>query len=223
VSFDDDYFRRLLERLSSSGEERIVEERHEEDRRDTLQSVDRALAEKHRFYPERLNSTLDEQVVDAEAPLGENLDELFVTRTTVCRRLQRSDLDEEVVFFLIRSIYVGTLRLLQRGRDPAPPAQLLADLLRQERIAHVLDRTELTEAWRALFELEADRDDHSFAEDYLFHAVRLAERPAALIQRGLDFYERLLEKPDPDIERGGLTRKEAERARWELLEWVDKE
>ncbi|MFB6375962.1 MAG: hypothetical protein ABEN55_23235, partial [Bradymonadaceae bacterium] len=96
--------------------ERIVEEREYEDRRDTLQNIDRALAEKHRFHPERLNSTLDEEVLDDEAPLGENLDELFVTRTTVCRRLQRSDLDEEVVFFLVRSIYVGTLRVLERGR-----------------------------------------------------------------------------------------------------------
>ncbi|MFB6375963.1 MAG: DUF6483 family protein, partial [Bradymonadaceae bacterium] len=82
--------------------------------------------------------------------------------------------------------------------------QLLADLLRQERIAHVLDRSELAEAWRVLFELEADRDHYSFAEDYLFHAVDLAPAPAALIQRGLDFYERLLELPDP-----------------ELLEWVE--
>lgn len=218
MSFHDDYFRRLLEELSESGKERVVEERHYDDRRDTLRTVDQALADKHRFHPERLNSTLDRAIVEAEDPLSENLDDLFEMRTTVCRRLERSDLDEEVVFFLIRSVYVGTQRLLQRGRTPSPPAQLMAELLRQERIAHVLDRVELAEAWRVLFELEADRDHYSFAEDYLFHAVRLAPQPDALIQRGLDFYERLLELPDDRLEAGDLTRREAERARWELLE-----
>ena len=219
MSFHDDYFRRLLEELADTGKERVVDERRGEDRKDTLRNVDRELAERHRFHPERLRSTLDDAIVDGEEPVADNLDQLFEMRTALCRQLERSALDEEVVFFLIRSVYVGTLRTIQRGRTPSPPTQLLADLLRQERIAHVLDRSELAEAWRALFELEADRDHFSFAEDYLFHAVRTAPYAEDLVQRGLDFYERILALPDEQLERGGLDRAEAERARWELLEW----
>ncbi len=217
MSFHDDYFRRLLEELTEP-EEQLVEQRVRRDERDTLKNIDRKLADRHRFHPERLKSTLDESLLDGADPLPDNLDELFEIRTALCRRLERSGLDDEIVFFLIRSIFVGTLRYLQRGRRPPPPAQLAADLLRQERVAHTLERTELTDAWEALFELEADRDNFSYAEDYLFHAVRLADDPLPLVHRGLDFYDRLLALSDDALESGGLTREEADHARWELLE-----
>lgn len=219
MSFYDDYFRRLLEELSNP-QERIVEREERVDERDNLQNIDRQLADKHRFYPERLKSTLDESLLDGPESLPDNIDELFEIRTALCRKLERSDLDEEVVFFLVRSVYVGTLRAIQRGNHTVPPAQMAADLLRQERVAHVLDRDESVEAWRALFDLEADRDNFSYAEDYLFHAVRVAEDPMPLIHRGLDFYDRILALPDDDLESGGLTREECDRARWELLEMV---
>lgn len=217
MAFREDYFRRIIEQIEETAEERVAEQRRG-DQADTLEHVDVALAERHRPHPERLRLTLDPERLEDLERLKQNLDELYVVRTTLCRRLQTSKLERETVLFLMRSVLVGTERLIQRNRPPGPPAQLLADILRQERISRMLEALQMAECWRVLFELESDRDNYAFAEDYLFHAVRLAPDPEALIHRGLDFYGNLLELPDRRLEKGGLPRPEAKRARWELLE-----
>lgn len=220
MAFREDYFRRILEQIEESAEEQIAERRGG-DEADTLERIDAALAERHRPHPERLHLTLDVSLVDAPESLRDRLDELYILRTTVCRRLEASTLDEETILFLMRSLLVGTERLIRERRAPGPPAQMLADILRQERIGRLLGTADIAEAWRVLFELEAERENFDYAEDYLFHAVRIAPRSEQLIERGLDFYSELLNRSDSCLEDGGLPRGEVERARWELLEMLD--
>lgn len=216
MPFRNDYFRRILEEIEETAEQRVAEQRRG-DEADTLERIDTTLAEYHRPEPQRLRLTLDVPLLRAD-DLAERLDELYVVRTDLCRRLESSGLEEEIVLYLVRSVLVGTERMLQEYREPSAPAELLASILRQERIGQLLSPRQVAEAWRVLFELEADRGHLALAEDYLFHAVRLADRPESLIHRGLDFYGRILDWPDAKLERHGLPRREAENARWELLE-----
>jgi hypothetical protein len=220
VPFRDDYFRRILEELEASAEERIAEDRRG-DQADTLERLDRALAEVHRTQPELLQMTLDGAALSDPRPLSDRLDELYAIRTALCRRLEASRLEESTVLILIRGVYVGTEEQRSRRHRPDRPIDLLARILRQERVAHLLSSPQLVEAWRVLFELEADRGNWAHAEDYLFHAVRLSGADRGLVERGIDFYQQLLDRPDADIEKGGLTRQEADRARWDLLELQD--
>jgi len=215
VPFQNDYFRRLLEEIEETAEERSAEQRRG-DEADSVENVDVALAEHHRPNPERLRLTLDVPMLEAER-LRDRLGELYVVRTDLCRRLQASGLDDDIVLSLMRNVLVGTERMIRQNREPSAPAKLLAEILRQERIARTLTPNQVAEAWRVLFELEAEREHYALAEDYLFHAVRLADEPESLIHRGLDFYGRILEQSDERLAACGLPREEAENARWELL------
>ena len=221
MAFRDDYFRHILEQLEESGEERVAEDRRGE-LPDNLERIDCDLAEYHRTRPQLLHMTLDGAVLSGDRPVSDRLDELYSLRTALCRHLEGSELGEETVFSLMRSIYVGTQEQIARRREPDRPSDLLAHILRQERTAHMLTRRQIVEAWRVLFELEADRGNWASAEDYLFHAVRLSKGAGELVERGLDFYQRLLELSDEEIRKGGLTRQEADRARWDLLELQDR-
>jgi len=215
VPFQNDYFRRLLEEIEETAEEKTAEQRRG-DEADSVERIDRSLAEHHRPNPERLRLTMDAPLLEARN-LGDRLDELYEVRTDLCRRLEGSGLDAEIVIALMRNVLVGTERMIRENREPSAPATLLAEILRQERIARTLTPAQVAETWRVLFELEVERDHYALAEDYLFHAVRLADDPEPLIHRGLDFYGHILEKSDERLERCGLPRDEAEDARWELL------
>lgn len=216
MPFRNDYFRRILEEIEETAEERTAEQRRG-DEADTLERVDTTLAEYHRPDPQRLRLSLDPETLRAD-DLSEQLDDLYEVRTDLCRRLQASEIDRGTVLYLMRSVLVGTQRRIHQNREPRAPAELLAEILRQQRIGRVLDPYEVAEAWRVLFELEADRGHVALAEDYLFHAVRLTEDPEPLIHRGLDFYAEILDWSDAKLTRRGLPRDEARQARWELLE-----
>jgi hypothetical protein len=80
---------------------------------------------------------------------------------------------------------------------------------------------EVGKGWRVIFEVESKRRRFDRAEDALFHALSLLNNDEALLRRGLDFYQQLLDLPARKLRRGGLSRKEADRAKWELLERLD--
>jgi len=74
----------------------------------------------------------------------------------------------------------------------------------------------MAEAWKTLFHIEADRQRFPKAEDYLFHAIDLAEDPKSVLEAGLKFYRRLEKLPDEVLERRNLPRDEVEAALDEL-------
>lgn len=219
ANFDDDYFRQLLERMEVVEGEQL--ERAFEEHEDTLEHVDRAIARRMRPEPELLRLTPDRDVLATADSLKDRLDDLYELRTELCRRLERADLDKQTVLLLMRSILAGIQHDIAHYHEPSRPARYLADLLRQERIGRLLDASEIVEAWRVLFELQIDRGEWALAEDYIFHAVELADDPDDLVDRGVDVFQELLSLSDEKLEKGRLTRSEVERARWDLLEMVD--
>jgi hypothetical protein len=219
MSFRDDYFRRILERI-----EQTVEERADQSERgrtpDSLDRVDAELVEHYRERPDALRTTIDEAALELEGGAA-GAEDMFSLKTGLLLDLRRSGLSESTVLFLARSLLVGVERVLERRSHlPALP-NLLADILRQQRIARALSPLEVAEAWRVLFEVEAERENFANAEDALFHAIELADDPEALIRRGLDFYEDLTSRSDHRLRRGGLDADEVDRARWELVERLD--
>lgn len=220
MNFHDDYFQRILEGIEETREEQIAEDRSAR-APDTIERVDVRLADIHRETPGLLRSTLDSEVLSGTEPIKEQLDELFVTRTALVVDLEKSRLPGERVLFLARSLLVGTASILEDGEWPPPPSRMLGRLLTQERIARIMNRREVGETWRVLFELHADSNRWDHAEDALFHALELLDDPEFLIRRGLDYYARLDELGEDRLRRGGLSADEVDRARWELLERLD--
>lgn len=209
MSFRDDYFRRLLERLNPPVEER--EAQGDADHvPDTVDHIDRAVALKYRQRSDVLS------LAPNSSPSGPR-EEWLRLRTQLGRRLQASGLADDVVLFLLRSLLVGLEDLdAPPGQRPSP-ATLLAGLLRQERVGRMIPEEAVAESWRVLFELRWERDDFANAENALFHALNLADQPESLLRRGLEFYDDLVDRSDDQLRRGGLTRAEADRARWELV------
>jgi hypothetical protein len=209
MSFRDDYFRRLLERLNPPVEER--EAQGDADRLpDTIDHLDRAVALKYR----------DRSGVLSLSPTttGDGPDDQWLRlRTQLGRRLQASGLHEDIVLFLLRSLLVGLEDLDAPPHQRPGPASLLAGLLRQERVGRMIPEEAVAEAWRVLFELQWERESFANAENALFHALNLADAPESLLRRGLDFYDDLVDRPPEDLRRGGLTHAEADHARWELV------
>jgi hypothetical protein len=216
----NDYFRRLVEQTEQTPEERRAQEEGAT-APDTLARVDFRLADYHRDRPSVLRSTVNGDVLEATDDVAERLDDLLVVRTELMVELEKADLHQRTVLFLARSLLVGTQHFLDEGREPPAPSRLLADVLRQERIARVMTPGEVGKGWRVIFEVESKRRRFDRAEDALFHALSLLNNDEALLRRGLDFYQQLLDLPARKLRRGGLSRKEADRAKWELLERLD--
>ncbi len=219
MPFRKDYFRNILERIEETAEER-AEEGTGGRAPDSIERIDHELVDYYRERPEALRTTLDEDILDPRNGF-DAIGDMFSLRTGLILELRESGLDDATVLFLARSLLVGVERVLEdRTRLPALP-NLLADILRQERITHALSLSEVGEAWRILFEIEREREHFANAEDALFHALELAEAPEELIRRGLDFYNELMDYTDAQLHRGGLEREEVDRARWELVERLD--
>lgn len=216
----NDYFRQLVERTEQTPEERRAQE-DGATAPDTLARVDFRLADYHRDRPTVLRSTINGDVLDNTGDIADDLNDLLVVRTEVMVELEKTDLHRRTVLFLARSLLVGTQHYLDERREPPIPSRLLADVLKQERIARVMTPVEVGRSWRVIFGVESKRRRFDRAEDALFHALSLLEDNDALLERGLDFYQHLLELPKRKVRRGGLSRKEADRARWELLERLD--
>ncbi len=216
MSFRDDYFRRLLERLDPPAEQR--EAAGESDHvPDTVDHLDRAVALKYRERSEVLS--LGASAQSSTTPNSPN-NQWLRLRTRLGRRLQASGLSCDIVLFLLRSLLVGIDDLDVPPRHRPHPADLLAGLLRQERVARMVPESAIAESWRVLFELRWERDQFASAENALFHALEIAGRPEDLLRRGLAFYDDLVERPPDVLRRGGLSAREADRARWEIVEYL---
>lgn len=220
MSFQDDYFRRILEGVEETREQKAAHERAGQ-APDTIDRIDARLAEYHRHEPGRLATTVAPQLIEEADALAGRLDELFVMRTSVVVELQKSPLSDDRVLFLARSLLVGTARMIDNRERPPSPTGLLARVLRQERVARLLSPREVAHAWQVVFEIEADRGRYDRAEDALFHAIELRDNPCGLIRDGIDFYKTLEDAPDDRLRAGGLSAREVDRAKWELLEKLD--
>lgn len=190
----------------------------------SLQQIENALAEAFRARPETLQLQIDHHIDDLDERLSAEVGRLMVLRTDVAAKLDDSNLSERSRRFAYRSLLEGAEVSFYgaQGTDlEQTPVGMLRDLLREEETADVLSREEMAEAWRAIFEIERERQHFPKAEDALFHAVDLAADPSDVIRAGLRFYERLSKLPDELLERRGLPREEVESGRAELESYDD--
>lgn len=219
MGIKQDVIMQMVEKMADTFQE--VEAAGMEDPREGLQSIDEALTEAFRARPETLHMQLRDGLDEVDGRIAAEAGRLLVLRNRLAEQLKNAGLAEKSLHFAFRGLLEGARMPLQ-GQDLIA-ADVLADLLRQERTARVIPPDDMARAWRTLFEIEADRQRFPTAEDYLFHAIDLSEDPTPIIRKGLRFFEKVEQLPDDILERRGLPRDEVEAAIDELRELLRRE
>ena len=80
---------------------------------------------------------------------------------------------------------------------------------------------EVGESYELLFDYYVEFELFDRAEDMLFHALELRDRPHALLQRGLAFYDDLASRDTRVLQKRGLPRHEVNQGRREILAKIE--
>ncbi len=184
---------------------------------EALRTIDSALSDAFKTRPETLNMQIEHGLEEIDPRVAAEVGRLLEARTEIAEQLGDSELADRSHALATRALLEGAhTSFHETEAETASPAEMLRGMLRDTRTAEVLTTEMIAEAWRVLFEVEADRQHFPKAEDCLFHAIRLTPDPQPIVEDGLDFYDRLIELPDEVLERRGLPRDEVEEARAEL-------
>lgn len=179
---------------------------------ESLQMLDRALADAFRARPETLHLQIDHGIEEIDERLAAEVGRLFVVRAEVADAVDDADLARESRTYAFRALLSGAKMSFHTPEgeelDETTPLDTLRTLLRDPRVAEALSSERIAEAWRRIFEIERERQHFPAAEDALFHAVDLTPDPGDVIRAGIRFYERLLKLPDEVLERRELPRQE---------------
>ena len=100
-------------------------------------------------------------------------------------------------------------------------ANHLHQLMTRDFAPRAFRNQEVADNYELLFDYYAEHHLFDRAEDMLFHALDLREDPRDLLQRGLAFYDELLEMKTRYLQTRGLPRHEVNAARRELQERLE--
>jgi hypothetical protein len=203
-----DYFMRMAQELMQTLQRAtFLKDRQQYDR--ALDEIDRALASFWDLTPQQTqNLSLEDWIalcISEEGGVGEKLTalaDLFLAHGELRDLLQQTQ-PAQHSYAIALGLYLETLRGSLVSMDLIAKTDHLIELTRQAaRPPAVLHRMLCYFEARGMF---------AQAEDILFQWLETNDAEAK--PAGLDFYERLLAKPDEELTRGDLPRPEIEQAR----------
>ncbi len=178
--------------------------------------VERALSEALRTKPELLPFVGEPEIADLERPLKAQVGRLLFVRAQLLDELNHGDLAVHSHRLACQAFRDCLGHIFDD--DDRYVANHLHQLLRHPLSTRALSTREAGVIYTQLFDFYADQDLLDRAEDMLFHALDLLADPPDLLQAGIDFYDRQLQRPTVELQRRGLPRHEVRASRRELLD-----
>lgn len=182
----------------------------------TLAIIDRALAKALRTSVELLPLVDPTDIVELADDLKAQVGRILVLRALVLRELGQDDFAIHAARLALQALRdTVTHRFADEGRYAA---NHLHQLLTRPIADQAFRPREAAACYETLFEHYRTREIYDRAEDCLFHALDLSDRPGPLLAQGLTFYDELLALSTVALQRHGLPRHEVNQSRQELVQ-----
>lgn len=197
--------------------ESVPGEEHEyEDDTIALELIERALADAMRVKLDLLPLLGPPDIDALEPQLKPQVARILAVRAVLLFRLDHTDLAAQSARLSARAF--RDILDHQFDDEDRYAAYHLHQLLTRPVAAAAFRPSRIADFYEQLFDYYAGLDLLDRAEDMLFHALELTDRPVPLLRRGLEFYDELRNKRRRFLQKRGLPIDEVNLSRSEIIE-----
>ena len=201
MAIRQDLILKMIEQLAETFQRIFAGDKDSEPER-AIFELEGALAKVFRTRRELLFMRPMEMIEEFDGRLNAEVGRLFVEHARLSEELGRGQDVKRSYHLAIEALRRGVGVDLQTTDENSN--DVLRELLRSQVGPAYLDRSEMCDLWRDIFETEAAAQRFDLAEDALFHAIDLAEDPADHVARGIRHYDTLQQFSNEQLRACGL-------------------